>query len=89
LRLRVQLFGEFRVWRGDAPIGSEAWGRQKSRSLQKLLLTRPARPPTREQILEALWPGASPEAADHSLRTTVGLLRRALEPDLKRGPDSR
>jgi predicted ATPase/DNA-binding SARP family transcriptional activator len=89
LRLRVQLFGEFRVWRGDDPIGSEAWGRQKSRALLKLLLTRPARPPTREQILEALWPGASPEAADHSLRTTVGLLRRTLEPDLKRGPDSR
>ena len=30
-----------------------------------------------------------PGAADHSLRTTVGLLRRALEPDLERGPDSR
>lgn len=87
--LKVNLFGEFRVWRGDKLIGNEEWGRQKTRSLLKLLLTRPGRTFPREEILEALWPGASPEAADHSLRTTVGLLRRALEPDLKRGPDSR
>ncbi|MGH3106435.1 MAG: ATP-binding protein [Rubrobacteraceae bacterium] len=88
-RLRVQLFGEFRAWRGDTVIASEEWGRQKTRSLLKLLLTQPGRTFPREEILEALWLGTSPEAADHSLRTTVGLLRRALEPDLKRGPDSR
>lgn len=88
-KLKVNLFGEFRVWRGDDLIRSEEWGRQKTRSLLKLLLTRPGRSLPRDEILEALWPGASPAAADHSLRTTVGLLRRALEPDLKRGPDSR
>ncbi len=87
--LRVTLLDEFRVWRGDDLIRSEEWGRQKTRSLLKLLLTRPGRPLPRDEILEALWPGASPAAADHSLRTTVGLLRRALEPNLARGPDSR
>ncbi len=30
-----------------------------------------------------------PEAAERSLRVTVSLLRRALEPDLERGSDSR
>ena len=87
--LKINLFGEFRVWRDEDPIESEEWGRQKARSLLKLLLTRPGHVFARDAILEALWPGAPPKSADHSLRTTVGLLRKALEPDLKRGPDSR
>jgi len=87
--LKINLFGEFRVWRGEDLIKSEEWGRQKTRSLLKLLVTRPGRVFPRDEILEALWPGASPKAADHSLRTTVGLLRRVLEPDLERGLNSR
>ncbi len=88
-RLKIQLFGEFRVWRGEELIGGNEWGRQKTRSLLKLLLTRPGHVFSRDVILEALWPDAPPKGADHSLRTTVGLLRKALEPDLKRGPDSK
>jgi DNA-binding SARP family transcriptional activator len=55
-RLKVKLFGEFRVWRGDAPIGPKEWGGQKPRSLLKLLLTRPGHIFSRDAILEALWP---------------------------------
>lgn len=87
--LKINLFGEFEVRRGEEPIGPEEWGRQKTRSLLKLLLTRPGHVFKRDEILEALWPGVPPKSAEHSLRTTVGLLRRALEPDLERGPDSR
>lgn len=39
--LKINLFGEFRVWRGGDLIKSEEWGRQKTRSLLKLLVTRP------------------------------------------------
>jgi len=87
--LKIKLFGEFQVWRGERLIESEEWGRQKTRSLLKLLLTRPGRVFSRDEILEALWPNTSPESAERSLRVTVSLLRRALEPDLEHGPDSR
>ena len=87
--LKINLFGEFRVWRGDELIESKDWGRQKTRSLLKLLLTRHDHVFSRDEIIEALWPGASPKAAERSLRVTVSLLRRVLEPDLARGSDSR
>ena len=87
--LQINLFGEFRVWWEGELIRSEGWNRQKTRSLLKLLLTRPGRAFSKDEIVEALWPGVSTRAADHRLRTTVGLLRRALEPDLERGSDSR
>ena len=86
--LKIHLFGEFLVFRGGVPIGSGEWGRQKTRSLLKLLLTRPGRVFSRDEIVEALWPDTSPEAAERSLRVTVSLLRRTLEPDLERGSDS-
>lgn len=86
--LKIHLFGEFQVLRGGVPIESGEWGRQKTRSLMKLLLTRSGGVFSRDEILEALWPDTSPEAAERSLRVTVSLLRRTLEPDLERGSDS-
>ncbi len=87
--LKIKLFGEFEVRRGKDLIESREWDRQKTRSLLKLLLTRPGRTFSKDEILEALWPNASPEAAEQSLRVTVSLLRKALEPCLQRGSDSR
>ena len=87
--LKINLFGEFRVRRGEELIESKEWDRQKTRSLLKLLLTRPGHVFSRDEIVEALWPGVSPKTAEKSLRVTVSLLRRALEPDLGRGADSR
>lgn len=87
--LKIDLFGEFRVRRGESLIEGEEWDRRKTRQLLKLLLTRPERPFSRDEILDALWPDASPTAAERSLWVTVSLLRRALEPGLARGSDSR
>ena len=87
--LKIQLFGEFRVWRGDGPIQGEEWGGRKPRSLLKLLLTRPGRAFSKDEIVEALWPGVSLQDADRRLRITVSQLRRVLEPDLERGSASR
>lgn len=87
--LRINLFGKFQVWRGAVPIEPGEWGRQKTRALLKLLLTGGGRVFSRDEILEALWPDVSPAAAERSLRVTVSLLRRALEPDLERGAESR
>lgn len=87
--LKIQMFGGFRVWRGEHAIEGEEWAGQKTRSLLKLLLTRPGRAFSKEEIVEALWPGVSSRDADRRLRTSVSLLRRALEPDLERGSGSR
>jgi DNA-binding SARP family transcriptional activator len=86
--LKIKLFGEFGVWRGEEPIEGEEWGGQKPRSLLKLLLTRPGRAFSKDEILEALWPGRTPEASDRRLRITVSQLRRVLEPELGRGSES-
>ena len=87
--LKVKLFGEFGVWRGEDPIEGEEWGGQKPRSLLKLLLTRPGHAFSKDEIVEALWPGVSLQDADRRLRITVSQLRRALEPELGRGSNSR
>ena len=55
--LEIKLFGEFRVWRDGELIESEEWDRQKTRSLLKLLLTRPGHVFSKDEIVEALWPG--------------------------------
>ena len=87
--LKIHLFGEFQVRRGEELIERREWGGQKTRSLLKLLLTRPGHTFSRDEIVEALWPDTSPQTAEGSLRVTVSLLRKALEPDLGRGSDSR
>ena len=87
--LKIHLFGEFQVRRGEEPIPRREWGGQKTRSLLKLLLTRPGHTFSRDEIVEALWPNTCPQAAERSLRVTVSLLRRVLELDLGRGSDSR
>ncbi len=57
--LKISLFGEFRVWRDGELIRSEGWNRQKTRSLLKLLLTRPGRVFSKDEIIGALWPDVS------------------------------
>lgn len=55
--LKISLFGEFRAWREGELIQSEAWNRQKTHSLLKLLLIRPGRTFSKDEIIDALWPG--------------------------------
>jgi len=88
--LRVQLLGRFEVWRHGVPIPAAEWRGQKTRDLLKILLLAGQRRHfvAKDQLLEWLWPGAEPEAADANLRSAISDLRRALEPELARGRDS-
>jgi DNA-binding SARP family transcriptional activator len=64
---------------GDRSIaGSEL--RRKPLALICFLLSRPGMSATRDQVLEALWPGADPDQAVNSLHQTVYFLRRIIEP---------
>ena len=88
-RLRIRLLGRFEVWRNDTLIHSKEWGRRKTQSLLKLFLTQRGHSFTTDQLLYALYPKGDPEKAAANLRTRISQLRRVLEPDLKRGTDSR
>ncbi len=52
--VKINLFGEFRVWRDGQPIEGNEWDRQKTRSLLKLLLTHPGQVFSRDEIMEVL-----------------------------------
>jgi len=87
--LEIRLLGGFEVLRDGEPVPEAAWGRRKTKTLLKILLTDPGRAFTQDQLIEALFEGENPTGAVENLYGRVGDLRRVLEPDLKRGSDSR
>ncbi|HEY3364140.1 MAG TPA: BTAD domain-containing putative transcriptional regulator [Symbiobacteriaceae bacterium] len=78
--LTVKMLGAFRVMRAGREIDLTAVRSQKAVSLLKFLVASRGKPVIREQILEAIWPEAAPEAADRSFEVTVSNLRKMLDP---------
>ncbi len=87
-KLTIKLLGRFEVLRDGKPIPEEAWGRRKTKTLLKVLLTDPGRVFTQDQLIEALFEGKNPKNAVENLYGRVSELRRALQPGLKRGNES-
>jgi TolB-like protein/Tfp pilus assembly protein PilF/DNA-binding winged helix-turn-helix (wHTH) protein len=87
-QLTIKLLGRFEVLRDGKPLSEEAWGRRKTKTLLKVLLTEPGRVFTQDQLIEALFGGENVDRALENLYGRVSQLRRALEPDLKHGADS-
>jgi DNA-binding SARP family transcriptional activator len=87
-RLSVRLLGRFKAQRDGVLLDAEVWGRRKTQTLLKLLLTRRDQVFTTDQILDALYPDRDPQKAAGNLRTRISELRRALEPELQKGSDS-
>jgi LuxR family maltose regulon positive regulatory protein len=81
---RVALLGSFRLWHHGREVPAEAWSRDKALGLFQLLVVNRGRGLHREQIQEALWPGARPDASALSLRVALSALHRAVEPDRAR-----
>ncbi len=87
--LEIRLFGRFEVLRDGVPLPESSWGRRKTKTLLKILLTRPGAVFTQDQLIETLYGGENPQAKAHNLRGRISQLRHALEPDLKaRGQSS-
>ncbi len=80
-RLRVRLLGEFEVAVGGRVIPDVAWRTQKARNLFKILCLSPRHQLHREELIDLLWPELEPEAASGNLRSTLHVVRRALEPE--------
>lgn len=87
-QLQARLLGSVQILVNGAIVQDRAWTRRTARSLLLLLLITPSHRLPRDQVLDALWPTLSPEAADRSLRKAVHALRRVLEPDLRDGRTS-
>jgi DNA-binding SARP family transcriptional activator len=87
--LRILALGGFQALRGNQPIAPEAWQRRKTRLLLLYLPAQAPRRVPRDELLEALWPGLSPDSAALALNTTFSDLRRILEPYLGKGQPSR
>jgi DNA-binding SARP family transcriptional activator len=86
--LRVETLDGFQVWRGDKPILSNGWQREKSRQLFQLLLTRRHSPLDRDQIYEYLWPEADPLTAQRNFKIVLNTLYQVLEPERDPGSES-
>ena len=87
--LSIRLFGQFETFCDNTPISSQEWGRRKTRTLFKLLLTLPGRVFTQDQLIEVLFPNLDLDKAVKNLYARISELRHALEPKLRKGSKSR
>jgi DNA-binding SARP family transcriptional activator/tetratricopeptide (TPR) repeat protein len=77
----LRLLGGFDASVDGVPVLPEQWTRRQAASLVKILALAPGRKLHREQVIEALWPGASVEAAGPRLHKAAHYARRALGGD--------
>lgn len=73
--LQLQLLGGFALRAGSETVLDHTWPRRKAAALLKLLALQPSRRLLRDQILDALWPELSPEAAGNNLHKAAHYLR--------------
>src|SRR5205085_8413798 len=87
--LEIHLLGPFRVTVDERAIEERRWSRRKPKLLVKLLALQPHHQLHREQAMEFLWPDLDAAAAANNLHKSIHAARRALEPALQSGADSR
>lgn len=87
--LRIQLLGKFQVFVDGEVVEETRWRRRSAKLLIKLLALRPSYTLHCEQIMESIWPESPPHAAANNLNKSIYTARRALEPDLRAGSESR
>jgi DNA-binding SARP family transcriptional activator len=76
--LDLALLGHFHVRIDGVDVPSEAWRQGRAAALVKLLALSPRKRLSRDEAIEALWPGVSPEAGGTNVRKAVHFARRAL-----------
>ncbi|HSJ06941.1 MAG TPA: BTAD domain-containing putative transcriptional regulator [Longimicrobiales bacterium] len=77
-QLHVRAFGPLAVRVAGHPVEPDRWSYSKPRELFAFLLLNP-RGATRDQIGEALWPGAARASVKNNFHVTLHHLRKALE----------
>ncbi len=82
--LRIQTFGQFRLWRNSQAIG--VWERPQAETIVKLLLVRRARAGravSADELITWLWPDSDEESGRKKLLPLISNARRTLEPDIE------
>lgn len=78
--IRVQTLGGFQVWRGDEPVPTKEWGRDKTVQLFEFFVTaRHRRGLHKEQIADRLWE----ESTDQNFKVALHGINKTLEPNRK------
>ena len=77
----ITVLGRFSMTLDGSAVPEEAWSRRGAASLVKLLAVADGRRLHREQVMEALWPGVSPDVAGPRLHKAAHYARRALGED--------
>jgi two-component SAPR family response regulator len=90
--LRVYALGPLRVERDGEAItrwgGSKA-GTYQAEALFAFLFDRRGKGITKDEAAEVIWPDLDIERADGAFHRTLAALRRTLEPEMRRGNESR
>ncbi|MCW2882369.1 MAG: DNA-binding transcriptional activator of the family [Sphaerisporangium sp.] len=76
-RLRFEVLGPVRAWRGDDEI---ELGSPQQRAILAILLLQAGTSASPDQLIAAIWGGAAPRAAVGMVRSYVSRLRRVLDP---------
>jgi DNA-binding SARP family transcriptional activator len=84
-RIHVRAFGSIRIRRGGAEGLEVPIHRPRQRALLGYLLARADNPPSRDQVIEALWPDSELDDAVNSLNQSVYQLRRVIDPGYRDG----
>jgi DNA-binding SARP family transcriptional activator/tetratricopeptide (TPR) repeat protein len=79
--ISISLLGGFAVLIENTPVEREQWARRQAATLVKVLALAPGRRLHREQVIEALWPGAAVKEAGPRLHKAAHYARRALGDD--------
>jgi DNA-binding SARP family transcriptional activator len=80
--LNIVTLGKFEVSQRGQTIDKSAWNQRKAGELSRLLLISTGHSLTRDEVIEALWPGKSIAQAQPLFHRATSQLRRVLEPDL-------
>jgi DNA-binding SARP family transcriptional activator len=79
---RGYLFGPFRLFRGEQPIGDMLQRRNKARMILKWFLLNPGKPGSADEFIDLFWPEIPPEKSLGNFHVTLHCLRHMLEPGL-------
>lgn len=87
--LKIHLLGPFRIAVDGESVEPGRWQRRKAALAVQLLALQPHYQMQREVLEELLWPELDPESVKNNFYKVLHAARRALEPGLQRGVDSR
>jgi DNA-binding SARP family transcriptional activator/class 3 adenylate cyclase len=74
---QLRVMGGFQLTHDGTELATITW-QPRARTLFTLVATSPQMRRSRDEVIDLLWPDASPDAGASNLRYTVHLLRRAL-----------